>query len=555
MNPWRRARRLHPVRASGALRRAGLAAIMLVLVQSPLVPATGTPGPTPMPAGRVFHVDARSPAASDQNPGTAPLPLKTLRRTVELAGAANAGGTPATILVHPGTYRESVPVPAGGTGAAMILRATDAGQAVISGSDIWTGWTRRGPTPVFTHAWPYAWGLAPAPPRWPPLQDIVRRREMVFVNGRLLRQVLAPASLEEGTFFVDEAGRTIALSAPGGADPNTATVEVAVRPTLLAAAGRANLTVSGLVFEHGATPVDESAVTFDRMTNLVVQDTVVRWNNWGGLAINQSADVTAVRNIASHNGGRGMEAWRVRSLHFAGNDTSSNNWRGGWGHFTGWAAAGFKAMQIHGGAIDHHEARFNRAHGLWLDTDNEHVTITDGVWCSNLRNGGFIEASQGPITIVRATSCGNGQRGILATESSHLTVRNSALYGNGEAQFEVGGEPSRRVTNWETRRTADVRTENLTLCGNAVVGEKDGQDVLAVPSWTFLLSSLRSSRNDWWNPHTAASFRLEGSTHLDLAGWRRASGQDADSVYADPHFADPANGNFTPLAGGVWPKC
>src|SRR5262249_16866123 len=244
-------------------------------------------------------------------------------------------------------------------------------------------------------------------PHWPRLQDIVRRREIVFVNGRLLRQVLAPAPLEEGTFSIDEAGRTIALWAPGGGDPNTATVEVAVRPTLFAGSGRANLTLSGLAFEHAATPVDDSAVTFDRMTNLLVQDTVFRWNNWGGLAIAQSAEVTALRNVAAHNGGRGIEAWRVRSLRFAGNDTSGNNWRGAWGHFTGWAAAGFKAMQIHGGTIDHHEARFNLAHGLWLDTDNEQVTISDGIWCGNLRNGGFVEASQGPITILRATSCRN----------------------------------------------------------------------------------------------------------------------------------------------------
>jgi hypothetical protein len=533
-----------------------LALVLLALAQCPSLPsAAATLGPAPAPVARAFHVDARSPAASDQNPGTAPLPLRTLRRGLELAGAANAGGTPATILIHPGTYRESVSIREGGTGAAIIVQATEAGQAVISGSDIWTGWTRRGSASVFTRPWPYAWGLAPIPPHWPPLQDIVRRREMVFINGRLLRQVLASASLQEGTFFIDEGGRTISLWAPGGGDPNSATVEVAVRRTLFAASGRANLTVSGLVFEHAATPVDESAVAFDRVTNLLVRDTVFRWNNWGGLAVNQSAEVTALRNVADHNGGRGMEAWRVKSLHFTRNETSSNNWRGAWGQFTGWAAAGFKGMEIHGGTIDHHEARFNLAHGLWLDTDNEHVTITDGIWCGNLRNGGFIEASQGPITILRATSCGNGQRGILTTESSNLAVRNSALYGNGVAQFEVGGEESRRVTNWETGRAADVRAENLTLCGNAFVGEKDGQDVLAVPSWTFLLSSLRSWRNDWWNPHTTAPFRLERSTRLDLAGWRRASGQDADSVYADPRFADPANGDFTPLSGSTWARC
>jgi hypothetical protein len=426
---------------------------------------------------------------------------------------------------------------------------------VISGSDLWTDWTRVGTTPVFTHEWRYAWGLAPIPRHWPALADIVRRREMVVVAGRPLRQVVAPAPLEEGTFYIDQVYRRIFVWPSGGADPNLVAAEVAVRPTVFAASGRANLTVSGLVFEHAATAVDDDAVVFDHMTNLRVQDAVFQWNNWGGLGVSESTNVAVLRSVANHNGGRGMGAYKVKSVRYADNETSYNNWRGAWGHFTGWAAAGIKLLLVHDGTISAHRAVSNEAHGFWLDTDNENIAITDGLWCGNRRHGAVIEASQGPIDISGTVVCHNGQAGIFATESSNLTVRNSALYGNKEAQFEVGGDPWDTVTNWETRAPVDVRAQNLTLCGNAIVGESASQDLLAIPAWRFLLASLRSVRNAWWNPETRAAFHLQRSGRLDLGGWRRASGQDEDSVYADPRFADPANWNFAPLAGSSWQRC
>lgn len=539
--------RFRPRSRASLLLASSVLSLLLVAGAHPSRGAAGD-------SATVFHVDQNA-AASDLNPGTAALPLRTIGRGAQLALAVNESGASITVLIHPGTYREAVSLAEGGTPAAMTFQATDTGKAVISGSDVWTGWQRLGATAIFTHQWPYAWGLAPIPSGWPPLQDIVRRREMVFINGQPLQQVLAPASLTPETFAVDEAGQAIYLWARGGADPNGATVEVAVRPTLFDASGRANLTLSGLVFEHAATPLDGSAVFFDRMTNLLVQDTGFSWNNWGGIGVYASANVTALRNVADFNGGRGMEVSQLKSLRYAHNETSYNNWRGAWGGFYDWAMAGIKLLHVHGGMISSHRAAFNQAHGIWLDTDNQDVTLSDGIWCGNRLNGGFIEASQGPTTILRAAACGNGGRGLFTTESSNLTVQDSALYENGKAQFEVGGELSRLVTNWETGAVMTVRAERLTLCGNAIMGNNYDQNVLAIPGWDFFLASLKSGQNDWWNPQNAAPFFFNWSVHLDFAGWQRTSGQDADSVYADPLFKDPENWDFTPQPGRPWRGC
>jgi hypothetical protein len=502
-----------------------------------------------------IQVDNRNPAASDSNPGTLTLPLRTVNRAVQIALEFNRRDIPASILIHDGVYREAISIPKDGTHAPIAFRAAKAGRVVISGSDVWKGWAQSPGRPTFTHPWPNTWGLVAIPAEWPRVADIVRRREMVFIDGRLLQEVLNPQELREGTFYVDEAGKLLYVWPNGHVDPNTSTTEVALRPILFASSQRYNLTLSGLVFEHAATGLDGDAVLLDNVTNLVVEDAVFRWNNWGGFGIYGATNATARRNIANHNGGRGMAAWRVLDLKYNDNETSYNNWRGAWGDFHDWAMAGIKIMRVHGGTIQRHKAIGNQAYGLWLDFDNQHVTVEGGTLCSNLLTGGFLEASQGPIIFQGVTACLNGQIGLFTTGSQNATLENSILYGNGTAQFQVGGSLTRTVENWETGEVMALQAKNWSLCGNAIVGTSGTKYVFSAPNWEFFLSTLRSRRNVWWNGARAHSFRINSRTDLDFAGWRRAFGQDTDSVFADPRFAPLANWSFSLLPGSPWQKC
>lgn len=512
----------------------------------------------------VIHVNLQSPTADDGNPGTDRLPLKTIGRGLRLAVAENAKRMSATVLIHPGTYREAIALPPAGNDAALTLQATEKGKAIISGSDIWKGWTRMNDRGLYAHLWPYAWGLAPIPSGWPSLQDIVRRREMVFMNGRLLTQVLSAGQITSGTFFVDEEARRVYLWAPQGTDPNTAMVEVAVRDPLLKAASRANLTIRGLVFEHAATALDAAAMMVDGMTTFVVEDTVFRWNNWGGLAISASADVVIRRTTGIHNGGRGMSDWKNKRLLFEDTETSYNNWRGAWGGFYGWAVAGIKNMLLHDGVFRRHKSVGNATYGFWLDTDNRNITIENGVWCGNVE-GAFIEASQGPIVIARTVICRNKSIGLVTSISGHVTLRDSVLYDNGEdAQFATNDMDSGTAVDWETGETMTLRTEHWTFCGNVMVGTKRRQYLLSLPSWNFFRDTLRSTQNVYWNPARPDIFWLRSlvigghslaGRSLDLPGWQRMSGQDAGSVFADPKFSDASGWNFSPLPSSPWRKC
>ena len=149
---------------------------------------------------QILYVNATHPQASDQNPGSQALPFKTIGRAAAAAVANNANQVGTQVLIAAGTYRESIALPKNGreTDAPIVFEAV--GEVIVSGSDVWTGWQRVAGDNVWAHAWPYRWGLAPIPSGWEPyvtLADIVRRSEMVFVNGTPLDQALSHL----GTFF------------------------------------------------------------------------------------------------------------------------------------------------------------------------------------------------------------------------------------------------------------------------------------------------------------------------------------------------------------------
>lgn len=64
---------------------------------------------------REIHVDTDSPYASDDNPGTPSRPMKTINAAARIA-------VPGTrILIHGGTYRETVQPAMGGTSPEKMI--------------------------------------------------------------------------------------------------------------------------------------------------------------------------------------------------------------------------------------------------------------------------------------------------------------------------------------------------------------------------------------------------------------------------------------------------
>ena len=92
------------------------------------------PAPIELSESPALWVDGVSPKASDQNDGSAALPLKTIGAAVQRAVPGNV------IRVRPGVYRETVEVEKGGIADAPLViegeRDADGRMPVISGNDL-----------------------------------------------------------------------------------------------------------------------------------------------------------------------------------------------------------------------------------------------------------------------------------------------------------------------------------------------------------------------------------------------------------------------------------
>jgi hypothetical protein len=505
----------------------------------------------------ILYVDAGQ--GDDSNPGSSSQPLRTIQAAAQRAQANNQKNFGTLVIVNAGTYREAVTLLAtkGQTAAPITLQAAQTGTAVVSGADIWTGWQASSSNnEIFTHSWPYRWGLCVVPNGWPAgIQDIVRRREMIAVNGVNLTQVLTTGELMAGTFLVDESSGVVSIWPPAGTDMGSAVVEVAVRPTALQIQGQTNLVVRGLAFEYAASCLNQYAVAVGSSTNILVDGDQFSWNNFGGLSTSVVSNLTAQKVFASHNGGLGVGAWKVAKALLQNDESDYNNWRGAQGAFYDWGMGGFKLMMVHGGLVENSVAMGNQAEGLWFDTDNESVTVDDVFLSGNYVANLDLEANEGPLTVRNSRICNGNDIGLLNSDSENVTVGSNTLYNNGTSgwtgQLFVAGKPGgRTVTNWETGQTYLLQNRDLVLSSNLLVGTGSGQNVFGTyiggADWTAFNSTLTAGSNSYFDGSQPSPFQVT-SHHYSFGDWQKLTGQDGTSVFAPPSVdlasvcADPAS--------------
>ena len=98
-----------------------------------------------------YEVAQRHPQASDEGPGTAERPWKTISR------AAAAVGPGDVVVIRGGVYRERASVKASGTPEAPIRFEATAGEHVLlTGADRLTDWQKVAEArPVYRLPWPH----------------------------------------------------------------------------------------------------------------------------------------------------------------------------------------------------------------------------------------------------------------------------------------------------------------------------------------------------------------------------------------------------------------
>jgi len=491
--------------------------------------------------GTYLYVDANR--GSDNNSGAQGSPFQTIQTAINQANALNQNGVGAKVIVNPGVYRETVNIGNyRSTGATLTIQAANPGTAVISGSDVLTGWNNEG-SGIFSHPWSATVGPCSFPSGWPStIPDIVARPEMVYVNGMPMTQVMSYSDLQPGTFYIDDFQNTIHVEPARGVDLNSASVEASTRAQTLNVVGRSNVVLRGLVFRNAASCINASSANIYNGNNILIDSVQAMWNNWGGLGLYSTNNVTVRNSTASHNGGIGFIAAMVQNVLYDTNESDYNNWRGAQGALFDWGMGGTKLMYTQNVTVRNHNSFRNSAQGLWFDTDNENVTIDNATLAQNVMAALQLEANEGPVMVKNSVICTSGV-GINLLNSPNVTIQNNTLYNNGGSGvydageiFVAGFNGGRPIVNWLTGSYYNLFTTGTVINGNTVqnaaANEKVFGTYLNSADWGQFASTLSAGGNSWYDPWNTVDFGLPYGKSVDLQGWRAAVTTDYNSSWA-----------------------
>src|ERR1051325_7052394 len=203
-----------------------------------------------------------------------------------------------TILIHAGTYRESVRVNRDG----ITITAAPGEWVVITGADIVaeSRWRKSPDKPVWWHTpWTYHSVTHPDDEE----HRLIGRTEQVIADGKLLKQVDSLDRMEDGTFFANPAAVALFIRLPGGEAVTGHRIEASVRPVLMTVDAN-HVVVRGLRFLYASNPAQQAAFEVKGSNNLVEDCTVERTN---GVGAGVAGEGNRMRRVVSRfNGQLGM---------------------------------------------------------------------------------------------------------------------------------------------------------------------------------------------------------------------------------------------------------
>ncbi len=557
---------------------------------------------------KIYYVDpAGADAADDDKHGTQDSPFLTLKHAVAIALHDKDANVGAKIIIAPGTYRESIdiPAPAGNaadTEAPLVIEAAERDQTVIDAADA-SGWeadTWKTNGPVRVHSWPFD-----KPPGSRGGTDLLAQRPgIITLNGTTLRQVASTTALVPGSFEIvpgtdrKNPGWDVRLLPPEDVEKGAEEVfSVGVRGHGLRITGRRNLVVRGLMFQHAASPNPAApteslpaGIELLNCANVLVEDVLSQWNDGLGLLLRGSATApwsagfTLRRVQLIHNGTSGLLAENLKNVLSEDCETSFNNFRGEWaGTSDPQGPAGVKAHGLHGATWRRHRAVANFSRGLWWTGDCADLLVEDAVLRDNFFSGLFIEDSPGPSVVRGCFISGNklpsgskpetSQPAAVSVEASpDVTLENNVIAGNAMPQLGLRDVAERTDgTNFETGAKTTLRAERHIYRHNAFWGADANQVLCDLPvsdragksDFAFYYGTLDSDENCFWNPAAAEVFCTYDRTAyrrpgMSLAGWRTflmahagaGGGGGGDrrpemgSLWQDPLFMEPGEGDY-----------
>jgi len=469
-----------------------------------------------------LYVDGGS--GDDANSGTLDRPVKTLARGLSLV---TTEGT--RLVIAPGLYREgSLKLTQGGSRYRPVIIEGTPGKTVISGAESLTGGWAAQADGSWRRTWPYRFGVGTAKPNEP---ELVNRRELVTMNGRVLRQVLATDALENDTFWVDEAAGIIQLRS--ATDPRTADVEAANLQQVLAVAGD-YVILRGLQIEMTNPYFGGSIVELGKSEHLLVEDCAVLRTNGTTLSARKAEDVVIRRFRGVDAGSAGLSAgFGNRNVLVEDSDFERNGWRARWGGYHAADPSSIaKNMFVNNVEYRRVNVRDHYIMGFWFDNGNWYMRLEDSYvqGRADQWNASAVWDEINPQGIDFLNTTFVNSRLVLAN-SEASTLQGCVFQGPEMLGSWEGGED--RSSGYVAG--PPMHTHDHRLFGNYVVNPQPGGRVVGWPGWPDVLGTLESSGNRYWVPSPTKPFKA-GVT-MSWADWQSAvSGDDSSVFLADNPF-------------------
>jgi len=346
------------------------------------------------------------------------------------------------VVIHGGTYRETVVVEVSGTAERPILfEAAPGERVVVTGADVLADWRREDDKQqVFSTPWPHrfiGWNAAGAHPD-DDFHLMIGRCEQVFAEHYPLRQILGKDKLSRGTFFADIEGKRLYVWTADNADLSKggARIEASVRQMLWQSKG-AHVRVRGVRFRYAANMAQRGAVQINGDGD-VVEDCVVEYTNSQGLTVAEAKGVALRRCSMQYNGQLGLGTSGAHGL-LISECTIRGNSTKGWSR--GWEAGGDKICMSRGVVIEKSQFVENRGCGIWFDIGNEDATVRNCLIADNEDAGIFYEISYGlhacdNVIVGNGFDAGGGawgaSAGIALSSSPGCRIERNLLVGNKE---------------------------------------------------------------------------------------------------------------------------
>ncbi len=388
---------------------------------------------------REIHVDGKNPQASDENDGTAVKPLKTINAAAQIA-------VPGTrVLIHGGTYRETVqPAMGGDSPEKMISYEAFEGEEVVIKASVEAktfipsvGWRLIrgfGPITVNTDGIK-VWEIALDPEDFKgynpfcavnilhdrlfieydktDMTTYLNRRGMVFVDGRPMKQVALynMLSQNENAYWVEANGQKVHIRLSGDDDPRNHTIELTNREQCFAPKipFLSYIKVKGLTLAHAATgaPVPQrGSLSCYRGHHWIIEDCTIDWSNATGIDCGNECwhhspiegqiigNTIIRRNTIKDVGVCGIAGMFVRNMLIEDNLITGTGWQR---MELSWEAGGIKVHNMVSSLIRRNVIK--ECYGcdaIWLDVGNENNRITSNLFLDGIdsREHIFIECTR-----------------------------------------------------------------------------------------------------------------------------------------------------------------